>query len=429
MRSAQGLLGFLLFSLLILGVPALSSEQLKVKEDHLHLKVSSESYEFTFSKKEFNLVIKSAHSKKLLLETSKHAPLFVSRWLGESFQSFIYEGYSFRLGAHLRTFPATSVDSWSLSPSGEHISVLVKTTRDDTVIVVDLDQVSPKRLSLGARLLSSGKHINRVGWGFKWASKKEGLFGFGERFVPQQNKRGMHFSTWVEDGGWGFGTELRLPKGAMSTYIPIPFSLSSASGYGLFLNTTFRSEYDLRGKHAYSFEVEADHFSSNIYFGDSPADSLALYTGEGGRSLIPPKFMFGPWNQFGGEFAHTSSNEWPHDGGVDAWRQFIELDIPSSFAVNTPHYFPMGSAKRDEAKLRNVTIAYEELGLPTQVYFNPMVDLRYKEAYNEASANGYFIKNADGSNYAYAYKGAGRDPFYVSAVDFTNPEAKEWYKG
>lgn len=39
------------------------------------------------------------------------------------------------------------------------------------------------------------------------------------------------------------------------------------------------------------------------------------------RSLVPPKYQFGPWNQFSNEFNNT--------GYFDAIKRFAELDIPS----------------------------------------------------------------------------------------------------
>ena len=36
-------------------------------------------------------------------------------------------------------------------------------------------------------------------------------------------------------------------------------------------------------------------------------------------------------------------------------------------------------------------------------YFNPMIDQGYTELYNEAAANGYFIKTKDGLPYNFTY--------------------------
>ena len=91
---------------------------------------------------------------------------------------------------------------------------------------------------------------------------------------------------------------MRLPKGKMSTYMPIPFCLSSSTGWGYFLDTGYRTDFDLDSKNngVYSFSVQAPDFDLIFYTGSSPAESLAFFTKDLGRSLIPPLYMFGPWN-------------------------------------------------------------------------------------------------------------------------------------
>ena len=98
---------------------------------------------------------------------------------------------------------------------------------------------------------------NRIHFGFT-PHPDEGFYGFGERFHGSlsSNQRGQKLYNWVEDGGFGFGTSLRLPKGLDSTYTPMPYFLSSR-GYGMYLNTTFRTSFDVAktDPNLVSFEV------------------------------------------------------------------------------------------------------------------------------------------------------------------------------
>lgn len=91
--------------------------------------------------------------------------------------------------------------------------------------------------------------------------------------------------------------------------MPIPFFLSSATGWGYLLNTTYESEFDLdhTGTGFYHFSVETANFEMKFYTGNTPAESLALYTEDTGRSLIPPLFQFAPWNMFYNEFEDINS--------------------------------------------------------------------------------------------------------------------------
>lgn len=59
----------------------------------------------------------------------------------------------------------------------------------------------------------------------------------------------------------------------MSTYMPIPFFLSSGTGWGYYLNTTYRTEFELDHDRNgyYYFVVEAPAFDLIFYTGTTPA--------------------------------------------------------------------------------------------------------------------------------------------------------------
>lgn len=56
-------------------------------------------------------------------------------------------------------------------------------------------------------------------------------------------------------------------------------------------------------------------------------------------------------------------------------------------------------------------------------YINPFIALE-KDIYQEAKANGYCVKDKDGNDYQVTIT-----TFPAAMVDFTNPDAYEWYKG
>ncbi len=76
----------------------------------------------------------------------------------------------------------------------------------------------------------------------------------------------------MEDGGFSLGLNTRLPKGAFSTYIPMPYALTSKKRAFL-LNTTYRTDFELK-KTEILFEVETD--SVDIVFSTyyNPSDAL-----------------------------------------------------------------------------------------------------------------------------------------------------------
>ncbi len=220
-------------------------------------------------------------------------PLNLKYRMSEDLARFIQEGYLLEVGYNLYDLDVTDIKNHELADDGTTLKLYVTTSEAegaDTEVLFKL-RMKPGAISFKLSVISSTKRINHISWGFKPSSEEEGLFGFGERFVPEQNKRKLSssFYTWAEEGGFGAGTEFRLPKGEMSTYMPIPFFLSSGTGWGYFVDTSYRTEFQLN-EGDYRFEVEAPYFTLTFYTGESPAESLGLYTEDTGRSLIPPLF-------------------------------------------------------------------------------------------------------------------------------------------
>ena len=66
---------------------------------------------------------------------------------------------------------------------------------------------------------------------------------------------------------------------------------------------------------------------------------------------------------------------------------------------------------------------WKEQGIRFRGYINPFMALE-KDLYKEASAKGYCVKDKDGKDYLVTIT-----TFPAAMIDFTNPEAYEWYKG
>lgn len=50
-----------------------------------------------------------------------------------------------------------------------------------------------------------------------------------------------------------------------------------------------------------------------------------------------------------------------------------------------------------------------------------MIATDYTELYDRAKQLGLFVKKSDGEIAVFYYKGAGKNPFQVSMLDYTNP--------
>ena len=107
-----------------------------------------------------------------------------------------------------------------------------------------------------------------------------------------------------------------------------------------------------------AWEVEGLEAEMVLILGASPAETLHGFAGLTGRPLIPPKFQFGPWNQFGSELAASGLS------AVEQARAFVEMDIPSSVAIIPRHFTPLGVPSGARARLRSQVAQLKALGLP-----------------------------------------------------------------
>ncbi|XP_050396411.1 uncharacterized protein LOC126814968 [Patella vulgata] len=198
----------------------------------------------------------------------------------------------------------------------------------------------------------------------------------------------------------------------------MPLFISSRK-YGFQLDTFYRSEFDSKTvRDIMHIVTETSSFNATLFAGNTVRETFQMMINKNGRSLVPPQWAFGPWNQVSSEISGENET-------TRARQMLFDQDIPFSVVVDTVHFFPDGEDKqKHEAELlRNQQLL--ELGVPSTAYYNPMVTTTFNETYGYADKMGYFTKTTDGKSYQYDYLAAHL--FHVSQVDFTNPNATAWY--
>jgi hypothetical protein len=131
------------------------------------------------------------------------------------------------------------------------------------------------RLSVdGPRVRVEGEvtasRMNKVTMGFT-LPEDEHVFGLGERFATFDH-RGHSLYSWAEEGPLGAGEgrpvskDTPFPNGPSMTYSPVPF-FHSSRGYGLHLDTTFRSELRFGDERpdAWRAAVNAKRLAMTVY--------------------------------------------------------------------------------------------------------------------------------------------------------------------
>src|SRR5262245_24375713 len=128
------------------------------------------------------------------------------------------------------------------------------------------------------------------------ADASEHFFGFGEKFdgLDQAGKL-VHVLT----------SDFPGDKGDHS-YAVAPW-FASSRGYGVYLDSTAESSFDMRASAPDRFTARLFHrtLAVNLVGGPSLLDVLGRYTGFSGRPPLPPAWVFGTW---------ISSDVW-RDGG------------------------------------------------------------------------------------------------------------------
>ena len=255
---------------------------------------------------------------------------------------------------------------------------------------------------------SDGEHhmVQRLG-----LNVGDAVYGMGERFGPLV-KNGQAVDIWMADGGTC--TE--------QAYKNVPFFLTNA-GYGVFVNHPGLVSFEVGSEDVskVQFSIEAQSMQYFVIYGPTPKEIIAKYTALTGRPALPPAWSFGLW-------LSTSFNTDYDEATVTSFIEgMAERDLPLSvfhfdcFWMRElswcdfewdPKVFPDPPGMLARLKAR---------GLRVCVWINPYIAQR-SALFEEGKARGYFLKRPSGDVWQWDLWQPGQ-----AIVDFTNPEAREWY--
>ncbi|AWH87741.1 alpha-xylosidase [Limnobaculum parvum] len=241
----------------------------------------------------------------------------------------------------------------------------------------------------------------------------ETVYGLGERFTAFV-KNGQIIETWNRDGGTS--TE--------QAYKNIPFYLTNR-GYGVLVNHPECVSFEVGSEKVskVQFSVEGEHLEYLVFDGPTPKQVLDRYTCLTGRPALPPAWSFGLWltTSFTTNYDEETVNRFI-DGMAERqlplhvfhfdcfwmkafqWCDF-EWD-PETFPD------PVGMLKRLKAR-----------GLKICVWINSYIGQK-SPLFREAMERGYLLKRPNGDVWQWDKWQPGQ-----GIVDFTNPEACDWYAG
>ena len=214
----------------------------------------------------------------------------------------------------------------------------------------------------------------------------EYIYGFGEKFTPFV-KNGQTVEIWNSDGG----------TCSEQSYKCIPFYLSSR-GYGVFTNDTGHVSYEAASDtvSSVSMTVAGETLEYFVIGGESCADVLSNYTALTGRPALPPAKSFGLW--LSTSFT-TEYDEQTVCGFLDGMRQrdiplsmfhfdcfWMKAYTWTSFVWDR-EMFPDPEGMLSRLK--------QEYGVGVCVWINPYI-AQQSELFDEGAEKGYFLHTKDG---------------------------------
>lgn len=241
----------------------------------------------------------------------------------------------------------------------------------------------------------------------------ECIYGFGEKFTPFV-KNGQNVEIWNSDGG----------TSTDQGYKSIPFFISSKS-YGILVNSSDKVSFEVMSDTVsrVSFTVPGEELEYFVIGGENLEDVLKNYTDLTGKPALPPAYSFGLW--LSTSFT-TNYDEETINSFIDG---MAERDIPLQvfhFDCFWMKEFEWCNFEWDTRQFPNPPAMLKRLhdkGLEVCVWINSYIGQRSK-LFDIGKEKGYFIKNLDGSIFQTDFWQPG-----MAIVDFTNPEACDWYKG
>lgn len=241
----------------------------------------------------------------------------------------------------------------------------------------------------------------------------ERVYGFGEQFTAFA-KNGQVVDIWNEDGG----------TSSQVAYKNVPFYMTN-EGYGIFVDHTTPVSFEVASEKVeyVGFSVPGEELRYHFIYGPSSKEVLKRYTDMTGKPALPPAWSFGLWLTT--SFT-TNYDEKTTSSFIDG---MAERNIPlrvfhfDCYWMKALHWCDFEWDDKTFSDVPAMLKRYkEEKGLKICAWINPYI-AQGTEFFRQGVENGYFLMRKDG-------KGVKQIDFWnpgMALVDFTNPEARDWY--
>ncbi|MGV8882657.1 MAG: alpha-xylosidase [Rhodoglobus sp.] len=238
------------------------------------------------------------------------------------------------------------------------------------------------------------------------------IYGLGERFGPLV-KNGQTVDVWNADGG----------TSSEQAYKNVPFYLSNR-GYGVLVNNPGHVSFEVGSESVerVQFSVGGERLEYYVIAGDTPAQVIDRYTQLSGRPASVPAWSYGLW----------LSTSFTTDYDEQTVTSFIDAMADNHLPLSVFHFdcfwmreFNWSDFEWDARTFpdpEGMLARLHEKDLKVCVWINPYIAQR-APLFAEAKDKGYLVKRPSGEVWQWDLWQAG-----MGFVDFTNPDAKQWYQ-
>ena len=240
----------------------------------------------------------------------------------------------------------------------------------------------------------------------------ERVYGLGERFGPFV-KNGQTIDMINCDGG----------TGSEQAYKNVPFYLTNG-GYGVFVNDPGPVSFEVASEKVdrVQFSVEGQSLEYFVIYGPSPKEILEKYTALTGRPALPPAWSFGLWlsTSFTTDYDEATVGAFV-DGMVGHGIPFSVFHF-DTFWMRDLQWCDFDWDDRTFGDPAGMVRRMHQRGLRVCVWINPYI-AQASPLFAEAVAAGYLVRKPNGDVWQTDEWVPG-----MGIVDFTNPDAAEWYR-
>lgn len=374
---------------------------------------------------EKNSSFKIEYNSRILIEHSQQSP-FAFAGSGEA-EYKMYRG-NFDIEDYLES--RVPLKYFEIEEKEDYSLLTLKSSREGGLSLKIKAGLDHGRLKL--EFLESSAGINRL-WFRLAADQEEKIYGCGEQ-LSYFNLRGKNFPIWTSEPGVGRNKETYTTWQAdvkdkaggdyYTTNYPQPTFISTKKYYCHLESTAYQ---DFNFKNDNFHELEVWNIPDYLLFetGESYLELVEKLTAYLGRQPELPEWVYNGLIlgvQGGTDFVLEQKDKLK-EAGVELsalWCQDWQGVKHTSFGKRLSWNWEWNQELYPELDQKLKQLKAEDIRF--MGYINPYV-LEGKNLYQKAAANDYLAYDSEGEIYLVDF-----GEFYCGVVDFTNPEAFEWYK-